>query len=105
MGTFRPNLLEHPPGRKTDDEANHKGEYLPIKRNRGNQACGGEEDRSKEWAKRQEGRDEFTLAEEFRDPGERPIIPIEARGGEEKPISEQGDDGEGNRDMSFGEAD
>ena len=85
-----PDFVESKPGTKRGRESDHQRNDLPKQWIRRNQTCGDEKDRSEERTEAAEGGNEFSRAEEFCDPGERPIVPIKAGEREQESISEDG---------------
>lgn len=86
-----PDLIEHPPRGEAEEVANDEREDLPVERDGGNEAGGREEYRPKEWTEGCKSRDEFARAEEFRNPSERPVVPIETGEGKEQTVTNDGD--------------
>lgn len=77
------DLRERPPCRDADQKTDDEREDLPGDRVQRDDACGEIKNGSEEGAERHEGRDELGGTEKFGDPGEGPVVPVEAGEGEE----------------------
>ena len=73
-----PNLREREPDGKNSKKSNHKSKDLPVKRNRREQARRHNKDGPQKRANSRKRRDELLRTEKFRDPGEGPVVPVEA---------------------------
>lgn len=94
------DLVESPPRRETQHEADGQRKDLPVERDGRNQARGDVEDRAKERAERRKGGVEFGGAEEVCYPRERPVVPIKACDGEQQSVGADGDEGK-EKDVVF----
>lgn len=86
------DLLEHPPCRNADEETDDQREDLPIERHGRDQTGGEIKNGTEERAERHERRDELGGTEEFCDPGEGPVVPVEAGERKEQAVGADGDD-------------